>query len=99
MAEGVIVGSIRASLVGLCLLYLPRARADHHACDEAAHLLAAAKEASGGAHWEAIVTWHESGKITKAGVEGTFDRWLNFIGIRDAATFDFGRSCNCEGWN
>jgi PDZ domain-containing protein len=99
MAEGVIVGSIRASLVGLCLLYLPRARADHHVSDEAAHLLAAAKEASGGAHWETVVTWHESGRISKEGIEGTFDRWLNFVGLRYAATFEFDRSCRCEGWN
>jgi PDZ domain/Aspartyl protease len=99
MAEGVIVGSIRASLVGLCFLYLPRAHADNHVSDEAAHLLAAAKEASGGAHWETVVTWHEGGKITHAGIEGRFDRWLNFVGLRNAATFDFSNTCNCEGWN
>src|SRR5258708_9193718 len=99
MAVGVIVGSIRASLVGLCFLYLPRARADHHVSDEAAHLLATAKEASGGAHWETVVTWHESGRISKGGIEGTFDRWLNFVGLRNAATFEFDRSCRCEGWN
>src|SRR5260370_22201277 len=99
MAEGVIVGSIRATLVGLCFLYLPRARADHHVSDEAEHLLAAAKEASGGVHWETIVTWHESGRISKGGLEGTFHRWLNFVGLRNAATFDFDRSCRCEGWN
>jgi hypothetical protein len=99
MAVGVIVGSIRASLVGLCFLYLPRARADHHVSDEAVHLLAAAKEATGGAHWETIVTWHESGSISKGGIEGTFDRWLNFVGLRNAATFDFGNTCSCEGWN
>jgi PDZ domain/Aspartyl protease len=94
-----IADSVPVCLLALCFICVVRVRADHHACDEAAHLLAAAKEASGGAHWEAIVTWHESGRITKADVEGTFDRWLNFIGMRDAATFDFGRSCNCEGWN
>jgi hypothetical protein len=99
MAEGVIVGSIRASLVGLCFLYLPRAHADNHVSDEAAHLLAAAKEASGGVHWETVVTWHESGRISKGGIEGTFDRWLNFVGLRSAATFEFDRSCRCEGWN
>jgi hypothetical protein len=99
MVERVIVGSLRASLVGLCFLYLSRARADHHVSDEAAYLLAAAKEASGGAHWETVVTWHESGRISKGGVEGTFDRWLNFVGLRNAATFEFDRSCKCEGWN
>src|SRR5258708_1856170 len=99
MADGVIVGSIRASLLGLCLLYLPRARADHHVSDEAEHLLAAAREASGGVRWETVVTWHESGRISKGGVEGTFDRWLNLVGLRNAATFEFDRSCRCEGWN
>jgi hypothetical protein len=99
MAEGVIIGSLRASLVGLCLLYLPRAGAEHHASDQAASILAAAKEASGGAHWENVVTWHESGRISKGGIEGTFDRWLNFVGLRNAATFEFNHSCRCEGWN
>jgi hypothetical protein len=74
MAKGVIVGSIRASLVVLCLLYPPRAGAGHHAFDEATYLLPAAKEASGGAHWETIVTWHESGTITEGGIEGNYDR-------------------------
>jgi hypothetical protein len=99
MAEGVIVGSIRASLVGLCFLYLPRAHAENHVSNEAAHLLAAAKEASGGGRWETVVTWHEGGKITHAGIEGRFDRWLNFVGLRNAATFDFSNTCSCEGWN
>ena len=99
MADGVIVGSIRASLVGLCFLGLPRARADHHVSDEAAHLLAAAKEATGGAHWETIVTWYETGRIAKGGVEGTFERWLNFVGLRNATTLEFDSSCRCEGWN
>jgi Aspartyl protease len=99
MAEVVIVGSIRALLVALCFLYLPPARADHHASAEAAQLLAAAKEASGGAHWETVVTWHESGRISKGGIQGTFDRWLNFVGLRNAAIFEFDRSCKCEGWN
>jgi hypothetical protein len=85
--------------VGLSFLYLPRAHADHHAFDEAAYLLAAAKEASGGAHWETIVTWHESGVITNGEAEGRFDRWVNFVGLRNAAVLDFDRSCQCEGWN
>ena len=99
MASRVIVGSIRASLVGLCFLYPPRVRADHHAFDEATYLLAAAKEASGGARWEPIVTWHESGTIKEGGIEGKYDRWLNFVGLRCATIFDFDRSCRCEGWN
>jgi PDZ domain/Aspartyl protease len=99
MASRIIVGSIRASLVGLCFLYPPRARADHHAFDEATYLLAAAKEASGGARWEPIVTWHESGTIKEGGIEGKYDRWLNFVGLRCATIFDFDRSCRCEGWN
>jgi PDZ domain-containing protein len=97
--RSVIIGSIRASLIGLCVLYVPRASADQRVRDEATHLLAAAKEASGGAQWETVVTWHESGRIAKGSLEGTFDRWLNFVGLRNAATFDFGRSCTCEGWN
>jgi hypothetical protein len=99
MASRVIVGSIRASLVGLCFLYPPRVRADHHAFNEATNILAAAKEASGGARWESIVTWHESGTIKEGGIEGKYDRWLNFVGLRCATIFDFDRSCRCEGWN
>jgi hypothetical protein len=99
MVKAVIVGSIRASLVGLSFLYLPRARADYLVSDEAAHLLALAKEASGGARWEAVVTWHESGTITRGDMEGKYDRWLNFVGLRCATIFNFDRSCRCEGWN
>jgi hypothetical protein len=94
-----IAGLIRAALVGLCVLCVPRAPADQDANDEATNLLAAAKEASGGARWDSIVTWHESGRISKGGVVGTFDRWLNFVGLRNAATFNFDPSCTCEGWN
>jgi hypothetical protein len=85
--------------VGLCVLFVPRALADQDPSDEAANLLAAAKEASGGARWDTIVTWHESGRISRGGVVGTFDRWLNFVGLRNAATFNFDSSCTCEGWN
>jgi hypothetical protein len=67
--------------------------------DEAPRVLAAAKEASGGANWDTIITWFESGTVTKAGVEGTFQRSLNFVGSRNAAIFDFADSCQCTGWN
>jgi hypothetical protein len=86
-------------LVGLSVLFVPRAPADQDPSGEAANLLAAAKEASGGARWDTIVTWHESGRISKGGLVGTFDRWLNFVGLRNAATFNFDPSCTCEGWN
>jgi hypothetical protein len=85
--------------VGLCLFLGARARADHYVSDEAARLLASAREASGGTKWQAVVTWHESGRITQGGFEGKYDRWLNFVGLRNAAIFDFDRSCTCEGWN
>jgi hypothetical protein len=87
------------SLLAVYFLFQLPARADNRGRDKASELLAEARVATGGDHWEDIVTWHETGKITKSGLEGTFDRRLNLVGLRESAMLNLGGSSTSEGWN
>ncbi len=68
------------------LMSVPVARAQDSA--KASQLLAAAKQASGGAAWDALTSWHESGQITMGGQNGSYSSSsdLHQLGLGASAT-------------
>ena len=62
-------------------------------------LIAAAKAASGGAAWDRIATWHETGHITAGGLSGTYESWIDFRHPREAATYKLGPTSGAEGYD
>ncbi len=55
---------------------------------KASQLLAAAKQASGGATWDSLASWHESGQITMGGQTGSYSSSsdLHQLGLGATAT-------------
>jgi hypothetical protein len=62
-------------------------------------LIAAAKQAMGGAAWDKVVTWHETGKVTGGGLSGTYDSWADLPTLRNSNTYVLGPSSGGSGWD
>jgi predicted aspartyl protease len=88
----------RYLLVGtaLCLLAVP-AVAETPASPQA--LLLAAKTAAGGAAWDRITTWHETGRATAGGLSGSYESWLDFTHARYGTSYDLGPASGAQGYD
>ena len=69
------------------------------AAPTAESLIAAAKEATGGAAWDNVVTWHEMGTIQIGGLSGTYDSWTDLPTLRTSSTFALGPASGGSGWD
>jgi hypothetical protein len=67
--------------------------------DQAAKIIEASKAASGGAKWDKIKFWHETGTLSAGGIEGKYQAWLDLPSIRGAQTYTLGPSKGSQGWN
>jgi len=67
--------------------------------DQVQQIIAASKAATGGANWDQVKTWRETGKITLGGLEGTYEAWFDFPDVRTALTFKLGPARGAQGWN
>jgi predicted aspartyl protease len=67
--------------------------------DQVQLIIAASKAATGGATWDQVKTWRETGKITLGGLEGTYEAWFDFPDVRTALTFTLGPAKGAQGWN
>jgi hypothetical protein len=67
--------------------------------DPASALLQAAKRAMGGAAWDKIVTWHETGKVTAGGLEGSYESWDDLNTLQSSGTFVLGPVSGSQGWD
>jgi hypothetical protein len=67
--------------------------------DQVQPIIAASKAATGGANWDQVKTWRETGKITLGGLEGTYEAWFDFPDVRTALTFKLGPAKGAQGWN
>jgi len=62
-------------------------------------LIAAAKQAMGGAAWDKAVTWHETGKVTAGGLTGTYESWEDLPTLRNSSTYVLGPTSGGSGWD
>jgi hypothetical protein len=66
---------------------------------KAEQIIAASKAATGGANWDQIKSWQETGKITQGGLEGTYQAWVDFPKVLTAEVFKLGPVKGSAGWN
>jgi hypothetical protein len=62
-------------------------------------LIDAAKAATGGAAWDKIVTWHETGTVTAGGLSGQYESWLDLTSLHDSSQYSLGPSTGSNGWD
>jgi hypothetical protein len=62
-------------------------------------LIAAAKQATGGAAWDGIVTWHEKDKVEAGGLTGTAESWTDFPTLHNSASYNLGPASGSSGWD
>jgi len=62
-------------------------------------LIAAAKQAMGGAAWDKVVTWHETGKVTGGGLSGTYESWADLPSLRNSGSYVLVPSSGGSGWD
>ncbi len=62
-------------------------------------LLAAAKAASGGARWDAVVGLEEHGVFAGSGLRGTFSLKVELPHVLGVQSTDLGNASQLEGWN
>jgi hypothetical protein len=66
---------------------------------KAEEIIAASKAATGGANWDQIKSWQETGKIIQGGLEGTYQAWVDFPSVVTAEVFKLGPIKGSAGWN
>lgn len=62
-------------------------------------LIDAAKQATGGAAWDKLVTWHESGTVTAGGLAGKYENWADLTKLNDSGSFALGPASGSNGWD
>jgi membrane-associated protease RseP (regulator of RpoE activity) len=62
-------------------------------------LIAAAKAAMGGPAWDKAVTWHEIGKVTAGGLNGTYETWADLPSLHNTGSFALGPATGSNGWD
>ena len=67
--------------------------------DPPSALLAAAKQVMGGAAWDKVVTWHETGKITAGGLQGTYESWQDLTTLHNSGSAVLGPVSESQGWD
>jgi hypothetical protein len=69
------------------------------ATSSADRLMDAAKQATGGEAWDAIVTWHEEGVGMAGGLTGTYHGWIDFPTLRNENGYMIGPASGGSGWD
>jgi hypothetical protein len=67
--------------------------------DGPAAIIAAAKQASGGAAWDHLTTTHDHGTATAGGLSGTFQDWLDWPHMLTAGSYALGPATGKQGWD
>ncbi|HWG29235.1 MAG TPA: aspartyl protease family protein [Steroidobacteraceae bacterium] len=86
-------------IAGAGLLTFAAAGALAQAPGKADELLDAAKSATGGAAWDQVVTWHESGTVAAGGLSGRYQSWTDLTSLHDASQYSLGPSSGSAGWD
>lgn len=67
--------------------------------DKADAAIEAAKTAMGGAAWDKVVTWHETGKVTSGGLSGTYESWEDLTSLHNSESYVLGPVSGGGGWD
>jgi outer membrane lipoprotein-sorting protein len=86
------------TLLALCV-FSSAAFAEERSTDQTDKIIAAAKAAVGGANWDTVKTWHETGTLSVGGIDGTYEVWLDLPDIRGAQSYILGPAKGSQGWN
>src|SRR6202011_2093203 len=86
------------ALLILCTFLWP-ALAGDQTDDQANKIIEAAKAASGGSKWDSVKFWHETGKLSGGGLDGTYEAWLDLQNLRGAQSYVLGPATGSQGWN
>jgi predicted aspartyl protease len=62
-------------------------------------LIEAAKAATGGATWDKIVTWHETGKVAAGGLKGSYESWSDLTSLHNSGTYSLGPQTGGSGFD
>lgn len=92
-----LLSRLGAALV-ILLLAAPAVAQDDPAARGAA-LLAEAKAASGGAAWDALAGWHESGVAILGAAQGVYDTWVDLHRMGMANRHALGGSTQAHGFD
>ena len=84
---------LRVGLVMLFLLVTP-ARAE-----DSASVLARAKAASGGEHWNAVRSWHGDGALAAGGLNGAFHMTIDLGRGRSVDSYQLGSVAGADGYD
>ncbi|HEX3444928.1 MAG TPA: hypothetical protein VHS80_09435, partial [Chthoniobacterales bacterium] len=90
--------SCALTLLILCA-FSSAASAEENTTDRSNKIIEAAKAAAGGASWDTVKTWSETGTLSAGGIEGTYEIWLDVAGVRGAQSYVLGPTKGSEGWN
>jgi hypothetical protein len=69
------------------------------ATPDADSLLDAARQATGGAAWDSVVTIHETDKVTAGGLTGTADIWIDLPTLHNSGSYVLGPASGGFGWD
>ena len=67
--------------------------------DQADPLIAAAKQAMGGAAWDKAVTWHETGQVKAGGLSGSYESWEDLDTLHGSGSYVLGPISGSQGWD
>jgi hypothetical protein len=86
------------ALLILCSFLWP-ALAGDQTDDQANKIIEAAKAATGGSKWDSVKFWHETGRLSGGGLDGTYEAWLDLPNLRGAQSYVLGPATGSQGWN
>jgi hypothetical protein len=81
------------------LLTFSAAGAFAQAPGKAEALIDAAKSATGGAAWDKVVSWHESGTVAAGGLRGRYETWMDLTSLHNSSQYSLGPSTGGNGWD
>ena len=92
------LGCVVAVLLGLAGSAVAQTTPDP-AAEGARRLLAAARQATGGAAWERVNLLHQQLSLSAGGLDGTVESWADPVHGRYATRYALGPDRGAEGWD
>lgn len=94
-----IVSKMAPALIGFAFAATTASMAADNPSAKADQLLAAAKQATGGAAWDKLKTLDDQGRLTASGLDGTYDTVVDLRHVLDVQKFALGPASGSQGWD
>ncbi|GGF22225.1 hypothetical protein GCM10011611_30380 [Aliidongia dinghuensis] len=94
-----ILNKLLPALIGFALAAATASMAADNPAARADHLLAKAKQATGGAAWDRLKSLSEHGAIAANGVEGTYETLTDLRHVLSVQRYVLGPLSGAEGWD